>query len=266
MFALHASSFCITIPFLKSIYLQGCYGASYQPDLQQADGCQLVPRPPVDALIPTFESACGQTSGFLRSSLDSQKPTESAAPFTKPLETVPTSQVSDLASQYISERTAADGYNWKKYGQKQLKGTEFPRSYYKCTHPNCPVKKQVECSLEGEITEIMYKGEHNHVKPQGTRRGARNSWERSERGTHSLALESAGEVSSAVNRTDSDRFSTDLSSSSLVLSHGGLAATPEQSFGSPSIEEGEDGEPGKTEDDCEDEQDSKRRYLIFCNY
>ncbi|XP_073106979.1 probable WRKY transcription factor 2 [Elaeis guineensis] len=59
---------------------------------------------------------------------------------------------------------AEDGYNWRKYGQKQVKGSEFPRSYYKCTHPNCPVKKKVERSQEGHITEIIYKGAHNHPR------------------------------------------------------------------------------------------------------
>ncbi|KAI6684372.1 hypothetical protein NL676_030285 [Syzygium grande] len=63
-------------------------------------------------------------------------------------------------------RTSEDGYNWRKYGQKQVKGSEFPRSYYKCTHPNCQVKKKVERSLDGQITEIIYKGTHNHPKPQ----------------------------------------------------------------------------------------------------
>ncbi|XP_027345914.1 probable WRKY transcription factor 3 isoform X2 [Abrus precatorius] len=58
-----------------------------------------------------------------------------------------------------------DGYNWRKYGQKHVKGSEFPRSYYKCTHPKCPVKKKVERSLEGHVTAIIYKGEHNHQCP-----------------------------------------------------------------------------------------------------
>uniref|UniRef100_A0A1D1XC23 Putative WRKY transcription factor 2 n=1 Tax=Anthurium amnicola TaxID=1678845 RepID=A0A1D1XC23_9ARAE len=65
-----------------------------------------------------------------------------------------------------------DGYNWRKYGQKQVKGSEFPRSYYKCTHPNCQVKKKVERSHEGHITEIIYKGTHNHLKPPPNRRSA----------------------------------------------------------------------------------------------
>ncbi|XP_023515298.1 probable WRKY transcription factor 4 [Cucurbita pepo subsp. pepo] len=68
-------------------------------------------------------------------------------------------------------RPADDGYNWRKYGQKQVKGGEFPRSYYKCTHPNCPVRKKVERSLEGQVTEIIYKGEHNHKQPQPNKRG-----------------------------------------------------------------------------------------------
>jgi WRKY transcription factor 2 len=64
------------------------------------------------------------------------------------------------------------GYNFRKYGQKQVKGSEYPRSYYKCTHPNCSVKKKVERSLEGHITEIIYKGAHSHPKPLPNRRSA----------------------------------------------------------------------------------------------
>ncbi|KAL3503703.1 hypothetical protein ACH5RR_038152 [Cinchona calisaya] len=70
---------------------------------------------------------------------------------------------------------AEDGFNWRKYGQKQVKGSEYPRSYYKCTHPNCPVKKKVERSQEGHITEIIYKGAHNHPKPPPNRRSALGS-------------------------------------------------------------------------------------------
>ncbi|KAI9153318.1 hypothetical protein LWI28_009472 [Acer negundo] len=70
------------------------------------------------------------------------------------------------------QKRAEDGYNWRKYGQKQVKGSENPRSYYKCTFPDCPTKKKVERSLDGQITEIVYKGSHNHPKPQSTRRSS----------------------------------------------------------------------------------------------
>lgn len=69
-----------------------------------------------------------------------------------------------------ADRTSEDGYNWRKYGQKLVKGSEFPRSYYKCTHPNCEVKKIFERSPSGQITEIVYKGSHDHPKPQAARR------------------------------------------------------------------------------------------------
>ena len=77
-------------------------------------------------------------------------------------------------SQTVNRRSD-DGYNWRKYGQKQVKGSENPRSYYKCTFPSCPTKKKVERSLDGQITEIVYKGSHNHPKPQSTRRSSLSS-------------------------------------------------------------------------------------------
>ncbi|OMO53548.1 DNA-binding WRKY [Corchorus olitorius] len=63
-----------------------------------------------------------------------------------------------------------DGYNWRKYGLKHVKGSEFPRSYFKCTHPDCAVKKKIERSHDGQIAEIIYKGSHVHPRPQPRRR------------------------------------------------------------------------------------------------
>lgn len=63
-------------------------------------------------------------------------------------------------------RTSDDGYNWRKYGKKLIKGSEHPRSYYKCNHENFLVKKKIECAHDGQITEIIYKGTHNHPQPQ----------------------------------------------------------------------------------------------------
>nr|WCL15189.1 WRKY14542 [Atractylodes chinensis] len=74
-----------------------------------------------------------------------------------------------------SQKKSDDGYNWRKYGQKQVKGSENPRSYYKCTHPSCSMKKKLETNSDGQITEIVYKGSHNHPKPQSTRRSSSSS-------------------------------------------------------------------------------------------
>lgn len=79
-------------------------------------------------------------------------------------------QAPPAAVSTIVDRPSEDGYNWRKYGQKHVKGSEYPRSYYKCTHINCLMKKKVERSRDGQVTEIIYKGDHNHPKPQPTRR------------------------------------------------------------------------------------------------
>ncbi|CAI0471840.1 unnamed protein product [Linum tenue] len=58
---------------------------------------------------------------------------------------------------------ADDGYKWRKYGQKSIKNSPYPRSYYKCTNPRCSAKKQVERSRDEEdIIIITYEGLHLH--------------------------------------------------------------------------------------------------------
>ncbi|KAF6149614.1 hypothetical protein GIB67_011223 [Kingdonia uniflora] len=84
------------------------------------------------------------------------------------IETTPSNHKRISGPSIVGQRLSDDGYHWRKYGQKQIKGSEFPRSYYKCTHSSCPAKKQLERSQDGLITEISYKGEHNHPKPQSS--------------------------------------------------------------------------------------------------
>ncbi|KAJ6968689.1 WRKY transcription factor [Populus alba x Populus x berolinensis] len=58
---------------------------------------------------------------------------------------------------------AGDGYKWRKYGQKSIKNSTHPRSYYKCTNPRCGAKKQVERSGEDPDTLVItYEGLHLH--------------------------------------------------------------------------------------------------------
>ncbi|KAI4376218.1 hypothetical protein MLD38_014005 [Melastoma candidum] len=68
----------------------------------------------------------------------------------------------------ISDKVAdipADEYSWRKYGQKRVKGSPFPRGYYKCsTVRGCPAKKHVERARdEPSMLIVMYEGEHHHV-------------------------------------------------------------------------------------------------------
>ncbi|XP_009615387.1 putative WRKY transcription factor 4 isoform X1 [Nicotiana tabacum] len=73
-------------------------------------------------------------------------------------------------SSSISPSSSDDGFTWRKYGQKRVKGSNFPRSYYKCTQQSCPVRKKVECAPNGQVIEIVYNGAHNHPKTQSIRR------------------------------------------------------------------------------------------------
>ncbi|XP_022770790.1 probable WRKY transcription factor 23 [Durio zibethinus] len=59
-----------------------------------------------------------------------------------------------------------DGYRWRKYGQKAVKNSPFPRSYYRCTSTSCNVKKRVERSFsDPSIVVTTYEGQHTHPSP-----------------------------------------------------------------------------------------------------
>nr|AYD59714.1 WRKY transcription factor 55 [Ziziphus jujuba] len=193
-------------------------------------------------------------------------------------------------------KTSEDGYNWRKYGQKQVKGSEYPRSYYKCTHPNCQVKKKVERSHDGQITEIIYKGAHNHAKPQPNRRAALGSTfsldEMSEMGEGSgtcvkveggsvwTNIQSTTEIrhgsegrTDGLERTSSTSVITDLSdplSTTQGKSVGVFesAETPELSSTLASHDDEEDGATQGSillgEDADDEESESKRRKKECC--
>ncbi|GAU15211.1 hypothetical protein TSUD_09490 [Trifolium subterraneum] len=68
----------------------------------------------------------------------------------------------------ISSKTAdipADEYSWRKYGQKPIKGSPYPRGYYKCsTVRGCPARKHVERAPDDPTMLIVtYEGEHRHA-------------------------------------------------------------------------------------------------------
>ncbi|KAL6287815.1 hypothetical protein ACE6H2_012205 [Prunus campanulata] len=157
-------------------------------------------------------------------------------------------------SSVATDRPADDCYNWRKYGQKQVKGSEYPRSYYKCTHLNCPVKKKVERSPNGEITEIIYKGQHNHEAPQpkrgkdgGDLNGHLHSQPRPENGLQRLV-------------GDSNGSSENIASHSMPERHQeSTQAAPGQLPGASDSEELRDGEI-REEGDA-DEPNPKRRNI-----
>ncbi|KAF5728451.1 WRKY transcription factor 20 [Tripterygium wilfordii] len=139
-----------------------------------------------------------------------------------------------------------DGFNWRKYGQKHVKGSEFPRSYYKCTHPNCEVKKLFERSHDGQITDIIYKGTHDHPKPlPGCRYTAGSAM--------SMQDERADKVSSVIDQDGQEDKSLGIYGQiSQTVEHN---ATPELSPGTAN----DDSPEGAEVDD--DDPFSKRRKM-----
>ncbi|KAL5772906.1 hypothetical protein ACOSQ2_012830 [Xanthoceras sorbifolium] len=76
------------------------------------------------------------------------------------------SDIKSISIVHIVKTPVSDGYNWRKYGQKQVKSPKGSRSYYKCTFSECCAKK-IECSdHSGHVIEIVNKGMHSHDPPR----------------------------------------------------------------------------------------------------
>ncbi|KAJ6893703.1 WRKY transcription factor 65 [Populus alba x Populus x berolinensis] len=65
----------------------------------------------------------------------------------------------------------SDSWAWRKYGQKPIKGSPYPRGYYRCSSSKgCPARKQVERSkVDPRMLVITYSCEHNHPSPPPSR-------------------------------------------------------------------------------------------------
>ncbi|KAJ7518834.1 hypothetical protein O6H91_20G057300 [Diphasiastrum complanatum] len=67
----------------------------------------------------------------------------------------------------IGEVLPSDTWAWRKYGQKPIKGSPYPRAYYRCSSSKgCSARKQVEQSItDPSMLIISYTSEHNHPWP-----------------------------------------------------------------------------------------------------
>ncbi|KAJ6830391.1 putative WRKY transcription factor 65 [Iris pallida] len=63
---------------------------------------------------------------------------------------------------------SSDSWAWRKYGQKPIKGSPYPRGYYRCSSSKgCPARKQVERShVDPAMLVVTYSSEHNHSSLQ----------------------------------------------------------------------------------------------------
>ncbi|KAF5456421.1 hypothetical protein F2P56_025909 [Juglans regia] len=61
----------------------------------------------------------------------------------------------------------SDEFSWRKYGQKPIKGSPYPRGYYRCSSvKGCPARKHVERAQDDpNMLIVTYEGEHRHPHP-----------------------------------------------------------------------------------------------------
>ncbi|CAK9265331.1 unnamed protein product [Sphagnum jensenii] len=104
--------------------------------------------------------------------------------------TVLVSVVAGNGTRSSSEDVPADLWAWRKYGQKPIKGSPYPRGYYRCSSSKgCLARKQVERSHnDPSMLIISYSAEHNHPWPSH-----RNSLAGSTRVTSSASKLAKGE-------------------------------------------------------------------------
>ncbi|KAE8703578.1 putative WRKY transcription factor 69 [Hibiscus syriacus] len=81
--------------------------------------------------------------------------------------TVVTVKIGENGGKLKNEGPPSDSWSWRKYGQKPIKGSPYPRGYYKCsTSKGCSAKKQVErCKTDASMLIITYTSTHNHPGP-----------------------------------------------------------------------------------------------------
>ncbi|KAG1365617.1 WRKY DNA-binding transcription factor 70 [Cocos nucifera] len=69
----------------------------------------------------------------------------------------------------ILSKTMEDGRTWRKYGQKDIFNSKYPRSYFRCTHKydqECQATRQVQQSEDDPSTYVItYMGEHTCKDP-----------------------------------------------------------------------------------------------------
>ncbi|OIW01377.1 hypothetical protein TanjilG_12917 [Lupinus angustifolius] len=66
--------------------------------------------------------------------------------------------------EHESETPIEDGHQWRKYGQKVILNSKYPRNYYRCTHKydqNCQATKQVQRVEDNPpLHKTTYYGNH----------------------------------------------------------------------------------------------------------
>ncbi|KAK4857696.1 hypothetical protein QYF36_004618 [Acer negundo] len=107
-------------------------------------------------------------------------------------------------SRSSGEVVPSDLWAWRKYGQKPIKGSPYPRGYYRCSSSKgCSARKQVERSrADPNMLVITYTSEHNHPWP--TQRNALAGSTRSQPSKNNNATSAAASKNSSSSQTQNN--------------------------------------------------------------
>ncbi|XP_057751284.1 probable WRKY transcription factor 35 [Arachis stenosperma] len=162
-----------------------------------------ISHPNPNLLLPTISTCQDSSSTIMTVNNNSTKPSSAyclvdnntgpmvvqiSAPVNKRRKSQPKKSICIPAAAAPSSRQGgevvpSDLWAWRKYGQKPIKGSPYPRGYYRCSSTKgCPARKQVERSrTDPNMLVITYTSEHNHSWP--TQRNALAGSSRSNKNT-----------------------------------------------------------------------------------
>ncbi|KAL8172509.1 hypothetical protein V2J09_024313 [Rumex salicifolius] len=123
-----------------------------------------------------------------------------------------------------AEGLSSDMWAWRKYGQKPIKGSPYPRGYYRCSSSKgCPARKQVERNRSNpKMFIVTYTSEHNHPMPTH-----RNSLAGSTRQKPASGSDEAtgAATSPSTNSTGNDHLSSPTASPCSAMTEKGEVKT-----------------------------------------
>ncbi|PSS29042.1 WRKY transcription factor [Actinidia chinensis var. chinensis] len=116
----------------------------------------------------------------------------------------------------------ADSWAWRKYGQKPIKGSPYPRGYYRCSSSKgCPARKQVERSrVDPTMLLVTYSSDHNHPHPTSKNNHHNHRNNHQQTTTLTAATPEVTSVSDAILNSDNEKpVIFDLGEDSLLSTY-----------------------------------------------
>ncbi|PIN06684.1 hypothetical protein CDL12_20747 [Handroanthus impetiginosus] len=134
---------------------------------------------------------------------------------------VPIKDAKKLKGDHQIGAPPSDSWAWRKYGQKPIKGSPYPRGYYRCSSSKgCPARKQVERSkVDPTMLMVTYTCEHNHPWPAASRNHR-----------HGIAVASGGATTASVLEEDSEEEEEEEEEKKPIISNQSEEVNSEDRF------------------------------------